>query len=441
MSIKVLIISSDVIGTKMGGPGIRNTEIARHLSEEFEVTLVGPSQFSTEGTGLKYSYVAKPSLMQLAKLIRGHEFIITNNFNRLLPFLTRDKKTILDIYDPVLIDDLEWHQKYPVREQNRRYAFTVEQTKILLKNADFCLFSNERQKDLYLGVMISLQRVKPGNYLEDKNLENVYTMVPFGISEAAPVKTKNVMRNVIPGITEKDKILLWGGFVNNWFDPVSLIKAMSNISQKRNDIKLVFYGTTYPNPLVPKMKQLTLALEAAKEHNLINHSVFFLDDWVPYNERQNYLLEADFGVCTHFKGLETYFSHRTRILDYIWAELPILITEGGYFGDLVVKENLGVIVNYQDPDDIAKKILSLADSDSQHLKTLKNNLSKVREQLYWGTQVSSLAAYIRRAHGSVSSIHSASYPRYASFTRYLWKGLIKKIGDMRSGLNRSKGSI
>ena len=47
--------------------------------------------------------------------------------------------------------------------------------------------------------------------------------------------------------------------------------------------------------------------------------MFFNEDWVAYDDRQNYLLEADVGVSTHLDHVETEFSFRTRILDYLWA--------------------------------------------------------------------------------------------------------------------------
>ncbi len=51
-------------------------------------------------------------------------------------------------------------------------------------------------------------------------------------------------------------------------------------------------------------------------------SVFFNPDWVAYEDRGDYLLEADAGVSTHFAHIETEFAFRTRILDYLWAGLP-----------------------------------------------------------------------------------------------------------------------
>ena len=42
----------------------------------------------------------------------------------------------------------------------------------------------------------------------------------------------------------------------------------------------------------------------------------------------NFLLEADIGVSTHVDHVETAFSFRTRILDYLWAVPPVVTTTG-----------------------------------------------------------------------------------------------------------------
>ena len=49
---------------------------------------------------------------------------------------------------------------------------------------------------------------------------------------------------------------------------------------------------------------------------------------MPYARRADYLLDADVGVSLHLDHIETAYSFRTRILDYLWAGLPILATSG-----------------------------------------------------------------------------------------------------------------
>ncbi|NJP07416.1 MAG: glycosyltransferase family 4 protein, partial [Chloroflexaceae bacterium] len=74
------------------------------------------------------------------------------------------------------------------------------------------------------------------------------------------------------------------------------------------------------------MYDQTVAL--ADELGLRDTTVFFNDHWVPYTERGRYLLEADIGISTHLEHIETRFAFRTRVLDYIWAGLPMVVSDG-----------------------------------------------------------------------------------------------------------------
>ena len=93
--------------------------------------------------------------------------------------------------------------------------------------------------------------------------------------------------------------------------------------------------------------------ELARDLGLTGSHVFFNEGWVPYDERADYLLDADLGVSTHFQHEETAFSFRTRILDYLWASLPIVATDGDTFGTLIRAHGLGRVVPAQDVDALA----------------------------------------------------------------------------------------
>jgi len=137
------------------------------------------------------------------------------------------------------------------------------------------------------------------------------------------------------------------------------------------------------------------AMELAKERGLIDQSVFFHHEWIPYEERENVLLEADIGASIHFDHLETHFSFRTRILDYLWAGLPILATQGDGFAELIERQELGVIVPYQNERAIAHAIVSLVNHPDQ-LKKMKSNIAAIRGQFHWESVIAPLDDMIDR---------------------------------------------
>jgi hypothetical protein len=89
--------------------------------------------------------------------------------------------------------------------------------------------------------------------------------------------------------------------------------------------------------------------------------VVFFGDWAPYEVWPNYLLEADIGASLHFDTLETHFAFRTRVLDYIWAGLPMVVTGGDSTSELVTHYGLGEVVPPDDEEAVAAAIGRLLD--------------------------------------------------------------------------------
>src|SRR3990172_10025602 len=144
-----------------------------------------------------------------------------------------------------------------------------------------------------------------------------------------------------------------------WFDPLTLIQAVARVVEKRPEVKLFFAGTRHPNTRdVPEMKMCSQAIALAKKLGLYNKHVFF-NSWVPYGERHNYLLEADIGASFHLDHAETRFSFRTRLLDYIWAGLPMVITKGDTVSELVERYGLGKTIAPEDIDGLTTALLEL----------------------------------------------------------------------------------
>jgi hypothetical protein len=101
-----------------------------------------------------------------------------------------------------------------------------------------------------------------------------------------------------------------------------------------------------------------MAAERAQELGLAGTSVIF-GDWVPYELRESYLLEADVAVSVARDLAETRLSFRTRVLDYLWAGLPTVTTAGDVLSDLIRNERLGIVVDSGEPTKLAAAIVEL----------------------------------------------------------------------------------
>ena len=241
-------------------------------------------------------------------------------------------------------------------------------------------------------------RLTPALYDEDPSLKNYLAKVPFGLSENPPMHPGKGMREKF-GFTKEDTVLLWGGGIWNWFDPLTLIQAVAMMDAS---VKLVFMGIKHPNKEIKEMEMTGRAIALAEKLGVRDTQVFFNFGWVPYNERQGYLLEADIGVSTHFDHLETRYAFRTRMLDYLWAALPVICTEGDYFAERFSKEGVGVAVAYADSEAIVQAIKKIQADP----RRFKENAQRLALEFTWAKVTAPLLSMIdrlaKRAKGGFS---------------------------------------
>ncbi len=388
----VLLISNDVIGEKMAGPGIRSWEFAKALSSDFQVSLAVPNEDHPAGLGFAVcSYGRnKRRLRELAgraDVIVFQGFILHN-----YPFLAElGVPLVVDIYDPFVLENMQIHSHETMWERERIHASDITVLNSQLWRGDFFLCASEKQRDFWLGMLAALNRVNPYTYDDDETLRTLIDVVPFGLPSTPPEHTQQALKGVYKTIGQDDKVVLWGGGIWDWFDPCTLIKAVANIVVQRQDVKLFFMGIKHPNPLIPQMQATLQAIQLSQDLDLYDQFVFF-NEWVPYQERQNYLLEADIGVSLHLDHLETRFSFRTRLLDCIWAGLPIVTTRGDAMSELVKQHKLGKVVDYGDVEQVTDTLMELLDTPNLR-GVYRPGFEGVRGQLTWEKAVRPLARF------------------------------------------------
>jgi glycosyltransferase involved in cell wall biosynthesis len=394
---KILIISYDVIGKQMAGPGIRFYEFAKILSNYIDVTLAAPNRVDIDTEGFKTLHYDIDNYRNLKKHTETCDIIlIQGHILYYFPFLKNFKgKIIVDLYNPFNLESLEMYRSNNMADRLRIDKINMDLLKFQLAIGDFFICASEKQRNYWLGMLNAIGRVNPYSYDSDNTLKKLIDVVPFGIPSTPPQHTGEAIRKVMPGIKEEDLIALWGGGIWNWLDPITVIKAIWEITRNRKDIKLVFSGIKHPDPKLPEMKKCIDAINLSKELELYDRFVFF-NEWAPYEMRQNFLLESNVGLSIHQEKIETEFSFRTRVMDYIWAKLPIITTEGDSIAKMVKDENIGEVVKYENTHQLARVIESMLVNKS--LKDIyMKNLEKITPRFYWENVTKPLVEYCIRA--------------------------------------------
>jgi glycosyltransferase involved in cell wall biosynthesis len=411
--MRVLVVASDHVGSKMAGPGIRSYRFAQELSRRFDVTLLVPYETDID-PGAAALIVQNPyDARAMTRLTREFDAVVAQRLPvpTLRALAHSNTRTVYDLYAPLTIENLAFDADRRLgRAERAYYGLNTLVQQAVLRYGDAFICASEKQRDLWLGALLALGRIDHASYGEDRTLRALVDVVPFGIEPNRP-SPGPALRGVVPGIDERSVVLLWPGGIWNWFDPLTVIRAVAAVRETHPELWLVFLGIRHPNPGVPEMEMTNRALALADELGVRDAGVYFNPGWVPYDQRGAYLLDADLGVSAHFDDLETRFAYRTRLLDCFWAGLPVITTSGDALGELVAERGLGQVVSPGDVNGWTAAIRRLVDNravraDAQH------RLAEVREELAWPHVVKPLERLLHhepRRHSTRRDTTAVSY--------------------------------
>lgn len=427
---RLLVVCNDGIGERMSGPAIRAVEIAKALAGTARVTLAVPAEPEVEVPGVVVATFRDEA--DLRTLADASDVVLFQGYtlHKMPALLGTHALLVADLYDPWLFENIELHTSAVTADAMLRGDTTVMNT--ILDQCDFFICASERQRDYWVGMLASRHRLTQAQYSTDPTLRHLIDVVPFGLPDRDAERRARVLKGVHPKIARDDLLVLWGGGAWDWFDPLSLIEAWPAIVKAVPNAKLWFLGLHLTTENVNHMRIAHQATLRAEELGLTDVSVFF-GDWVPYDLREAYLLEADLGVTIARDLAETRLSFRTRVLDYLWAGLPVVTTEGDVLSDLVRNERLGIVTPPGDPAALSRALIDLLQQP-----VLRDAMSKrardVAHRFRWSSAVEPLRRMVREPWRWERS--RAYLPRSGRVTeeiRVLFEDIAQRRGQIVSG--------
>lgn len=388
----ILIISPDIIGTCMAGPGIRYWNIAKQLANYFNIILLIPNKIedTIELNDQEKIKIDTTNRKTIYKYLKESNIVITQGLivNKYAELRKKKVPLVIDLYDPFILENLELRKNNKALDKEVRYSMDLSILIEQIKYGDFFLCASEKQKDYWIGFMSALRKINPIIYNDLRISNDLISIIPFGI-EKTPLKDNGKSVRNKYGLGEEDTLLVWAGGIWEWMDPFTVVKALDLLKDK--NIKCLFMGTKRPgqeDDYAPNVKAL---IELSNKLELTNKVVFF-EEWVPFRGREKYLMAADIGITTYLRNLEGEYSFRTRILDYIWADTPFIITKGDYFAYLADDKKIGLTVEEKKPEELAEKILMLKE-DKALYENCKSNILTIKESFYWENNMQGLIQY------------------------------------------------
>lgn len=340
----VLVVAPEPLGPGAIGPARRAAKLAEAVGQECPVTLAAPGRsefppgpFRTLATGA----VEDP---RLARAFAEHEVAVVQALpspRQLLTAIRRCRHLVVDLIAPLVFEAAEAPGHRP-HERSATARWRARQLVDHLRAADLVLCTNERQRDLYLGAALAAGDHPP-------SAERI-AVVPHGIDPVPPRPGSRPLRDagtVRPG----DRLAVWGGGLWGWLDPLTPVRAVERLRERRPDLRLALVGTGRGGG--PGTGAGDDAIAYARDRGLDGEAVIFVHGWLDRSTYLDHLLEADVGVSAHPDTLEARYGTRTRMLDYLWAGLPIACTRGDAMADFVERNGLGSAAPPGDVDGFA----------------------------------------------------------------------------------------
>ena len=159
--------------------------------------------------------------------------------------------------------------------------------------------------------------------------------------------------------------------------------------------------------------QTEAAKALAAQLGLLDTGVFF-GDWIAYADWPHVLQECDVALTLHHDTVETRLAFRSRVLEYIWAELPIVASGGDATSDLIARYDLGLITPEADVEAVATAMARLLD-EPRSQRTAQ--FSVARAALTWERAAAPLVAYCQAPNAPPTAQRRARQPMLLTMIR------------------------
>ena len=153
---RIAVITDDVLAARMAGPAIRALHIAEALAaRQHTVELISTARCDYTHPGVTCRYV---SWGRLRAAVRDADVVIFQGFvSYHAPWLLAGEQIlVIDLYDPIHLEQLEQLADRSVLEQRATIDHTTRVLNEQVSRGDFFLCASEQQRALWLGQLAAL---------------------------------------------------------------------------------------------------------------------------------------------------------------------------------------------------------------------------------------------------------------------------------------------
>jgi glycosyltransferase involved in cell wall biosynthesis len=282
---------------------------------------------------------------------------------------------VVDLYDPWIVENLHYF------EERGRQVFLHDHATLLrsLRHGDFFLCASEAQRFFYLGMLAAVGRLNPLAWDEDASAAGLLAIAPFGVPPQRDAPPRNL----------ETPALLFGG-IYDWYEPVVAIEAVARARARIPGLSLSF--NRHPNASITPQSKAGVA-ERHVEKNGYTEFVTF-EEWTPYDDRAAFFDRFAAAILTFPRTIETDLAMRTRILDYLWAGLPVISSPGRGTDEIIRRHDAGIVVDSDDPAAFAEAIVGLL-TDRERVASMVAGASAFARENQWSRVAAPLLEFCR----------------------------------------------
>lgn len=273
---------------------------------------------------------------------------------------------------------LDLHENYPAAL--KVYAFSntlLGRLLVSIKQWERC---EQRQVGFATFIVSVIEEMKERILSLSVSDDRIFVVPNYINMDSFDVKTipVNLKKN-----TDEISLIYSGGFdLHRGLE--TLLEAMKIIQTQQANIRLHLVGAG--------RTEVSLREKAGSEHI---HNVEFYG-WQKERAIPSFIVKCDIGVIPHLKNEQTDFTIPHKLFHYMYKRKPVLVSDCAPLKRIVKKSNAGLVFQSGNAEDLADKIMQLAQNSEQRKLFGENGHNAIMREFNWEKSAEQLIQLYQR---------------------------------------------
>ena len=298
--------------------------------------------------------------------------------------LETDRPLWCDIYG----DMVTIHQAAGFRAgSDRGLPTTIGFLERILRTGDVFSVCGEPQRHMTVGELAMTGRLNSRTF----GYDFVKVVLPGGPASLADSSAPGIADEWRQRLGADAFVALWCGGYNTWTDVETLFAGLEGAMAKNPDLHFVSVGAcTYSAP-----DDVYARLQGYIEKSPYRDR-FHLLGWRPWSEVGEYYKLADVGLNLDAMHYETEFGTRTRLVEMMAADLPVITTLGSELSELLDEWGAASTFEVGDAESLCSHLLALSTDPELQKRMLAATQDAISKRLSFHATTEALRQWVVR---------------------------------------------